>query len=256
MFCPKCGADVPEKAAYCPQCGYHFEPRQEEAFNAKTFTGINSDEVVDSVKKGNFLSRLLGILFSPTSEWKKISNEKPRVAMMIFGYLLILALVAAVSLFFGSMILMLRTPFATFGNIFALYFAKIMLFSILKFGALIGTPIIAAVIINSLCPGFGTAKNFGKVMQITTYSFTPVIVAWTMYLIPFGFISFFIHLFGLYGIIILLIGYRKVLTIPPQRQVGFFFTMAGILYGVYYVLFWTVQFIEAPYFSMSLNLLP
>jgi hypothetical protein len=263
MFCPKCGADVPAGAAFCPKCGNKFEanpttppagdsPKAEEKMDAKTFTDVKSDEVIANVKSGGFFKRVIAILFSPAKEWDKISKEKPKVPMMIFGYLLILGVVAFISIFIGTIIDVLRYPYASVDA----YFAKIMIFSILKLVSLIATPIVAALIINSLCPAFKTEKNFGKVMQLTTYSFTPLLVAWTMYLIPFGFMHYLVHLVGFYGVLILLLGFKKVLSIPANRQVGFFFAMAGILYGVYYVMYYTIQLIEVPAYNVGLNLLP
>jgi len=263
MFCPKCGADVPAGAAFCPKCGYKFDgsstppptadtPKAEEKMDAKTFTDVKSDDVIANVKSGGFFKRVISILFSPGKEWDKIAKEKPRVPMMIFGYLLILAVVAFISVFIGTIIDILRYPYASLDA----YFIKIVSFSVLKLITLIATPIIAALIINAMCPAFKTEKNFGKVMQLTTYSFTPVIVAWTMYLIPFGFVHYIVHLIGFYGILILLMGFKKVLNIPANRQVGFFFATAGILYGVYYVMYYTIKLIETPSYNMGINFLP
>ncbi len=267
MFCPKCGADVPAGAVFCPKCGYKFSetpgaapsgdaPKPEEKMDMKSFTDVKSDDVISDVKSGNLLKRIIGILFSPGKEWSKIAQEKPKVPMLIFGYLLIIGLLAFVCIFVGSLINIFRYPYVSLDLLFSTYFAKVMIFSVLKLAILIATPIISALIINSLCPGFKTEKNFGKVMQLTTYSFTPVLVAWTMYLIPFSFIYYLVHFAGLYGILILLMGFKKVLTIPAERQIGFFFTMAGILYGVYYVLYWTLQFVEGPVISLGINYLP
>jgi Yip1 domain/zinc-ribbon domain len=267
MFCPKCGADVPAGAAFCPKCGYKCEgsstppptgdaPKAEEKMDAKTFTDVKSDDVIANVKSGGFFKRVISILFSPGKEWDKIAKEKPKVPMMIFGYLLILGVVAFICIFIGTIIDILRYPYVSMDMLFSFYFVKIITFSVLKLVALIATPIVAALIINALCPAFKTEKNFGKVMQLTAYSFTPVFIAWTMYLIPFGFIHYLVHLAGLYGILILLMGFKKVLAIPANRQVGFFFAMAGILYGVYYVMYWTIQFIELPVYSMGYNYMP
>jgi hypothetical protein len=263
MFCPKCGADVPAGAAFCPKCGYKFSenpttapipdaPKAEDKMDAKTFTDVKSDEVIANVKSGGFFKRVIGILFSPGKEWDKIAQEKPKVPMLIFGYLLILGVLAFLCILFGSLI----QSFRSYQGIWGFSYFSLGVFSVLKLVILIGTPIIAALIINALCPAFKTEKNLGRIMQLTAYSFTPVLVAWTMDIIPFPFINYLIHLAGFYGVLILLMGFKKMLVIPANRQIGFFFAMAGILYGVYYVLFWTVQFFEVPYFGVGYNYLP
>jgi len=268
MFCTKCGADVSSDASFCPKCGYHFSVNSgsstppsdastpESKMDAKSFTDVKPDEVFENVKSGGLIKRVIGILFSPSKEWEIIAAEKPRIPMMIFGYSLILGVIAFVCLFIGTMIDVFRNPFVSIDVLFSVYFAKITIFSTLKLLILIGTPIIAALIINSLCQAFKTEKNFGKVFQLTTFSFTPVLIAWTMYVIPFGFVYYLVQMVGLYGIILLLLGFKKVLIIPDNKQVGFFFTMAGILFGVYYMLYWTIQFIQAPFFNMGYNYLP
>lgn len=256
MFCPKCGASVTDDAAYCPKCGYqlagHTETNNSET-KSEASTSADAAEVAKDVKSGNLFKRVFAILFSPSREWEKISKEKPRVPMMIFGYLLVLSLVAFTCIFIGSLLNLFRNPWVSFDMLFSIYFIKVSIFSFIKMLALIGSPIIAALIINSLTPSFKTEKNFGRVMQLTTYSFTPVLVAWTLYIIPFPFIDYLMQLISLYGIIILLLGFKKILTIPENKQVGFYFTMVGILYGVYYMIYWTIKFIQVPVFNIGYN---
>lgn len=245
-------------SAFCPKCGYHFvnpsgEPKSEEQTDEKCSPGTNPAEVVSRVKSGNLFKRVFAIMFSPSKEWDKIAQEKPHVPLMIFGYMLILGVIAFTCIFIGSLINIFRDPWVTIDLLFSVYFVKVTIFSMIKMLALICTPIIAALIINSLCPAFKTEKNFGKIMQITTFSFTPVFVAWTMYIIPFPFIYYLVQMLSFYGVIILLLGFKKILVIPENKQVGFFFTMVGILYGVYYMIYWTIQFIQAPIFHMGYN---
>jgi uncharacterized Zn finger protein (UPF0148 family) len=266
MFCPKCGAEFKEGAVFCHICGYNNSnpsenktpnqeppkqeapktetPNMEEKMNAKTFTDVKSEEVISNVKSGNLFKRVFAIMFSPVKEWEKVAQEKPKIPMIIFGYLLILSIVAFTAIIIGYLINWWGVPFG-----FRPSFILPVLFSTFKLVALIATPVIAAIIINMLCPAFKTEKNFGKALQLTAYSFTPVYVAMTICWIPGLFIDFIVNLIGLYGVLILLLGYKKIFNIPTQRQVGFFFTMAGILYGVYYLLYLTVYIIQMPFWG-------
>ncbi len=268
MQCPKCHAEVKEGAAFCHVCGskldtppvsspYGESPRtenskSEEKIDAKTFTDVKSDEVIAGVKSGNLFKRVFAILFSPVKEWEKISKEKSKPALIIFGYLLILGVVAFTVIILGDIIRYFR-----YGYIDGAYVFRLGIFGVLKLIALVATPVIAAVIINSISKAFQVQRDFGKMLQLTAYSFTPVFVAWTMYLIPVVFIAHLVHVVGLYGILLFLLGFKKVLSIPPQRQVGFFFAAAGILYGVYYVMYWTIHFFQTPFWmGMNINPMP
>jgi hypothetical protein len=265
MQCPKCNAELKEGAVFCHVCGFKLPeapqadspypknpqseaPKSDEKIDAKTFTDVKSDEVIANVKSGNLFKRIFAILFAPSKEWTKIAAEKPKVALIIFGYLLILGLVALSAKFLGHVLLVFRYGDFAGGSIMA-----VGVFSVIRFAFLIATPVIAALIINAIAPAFKVEKNFGKMLQLTAYSFTPVFISWTLFLIPAGPIYHLVQLLGLYGILILLLGYKKILVIPANKQVGYFFTMAGILYGVYYVLYWTVELGQTPFLNFGYN---
>jgi hypothetical protein len=259
MFCPKCNVTLNEGDKFCHACGFPIaetkqvtapleeHQNQEQKVNAATFTGVKSDEVIANVKSGNFFRRMLYILINPGSEWNRIAKEKPRVAMMIFSYLLILGIIAFVAVFFGDLFDRLRYGI----DYHDMYIVSI--YNVIRILGLISSPIIAAIIINAICPSFRIEKNFGKVMQLTCFSFTPVLILWTMYLIPFPFITYIVHILSLYGILIFFMGYKKILNPPRETQIGFFFASVGILYGVYYCLYYTIQFLSPLFWRSGIS---
>jgi hypothetical protein len=249
MLCPKCNTILNEGDKFCHACGVHIpetdndpssqkEPSQpEEEVNIHTFTAVKPDEVISSVKSGNIFKRMIYILIRPAKEWSLISKEKPRVALMIFGYLLILGIVAFISMFFGYIILNF-----IYKGINPAQTIVLSAYCLTRVVALIISPIIAAIIINAMIPSFKMNKNFGKVMQLTCFSFTPVLFSWTLFLIPFDlFNSVLVHIVSFYSVFLFLLGYRKVLNPPNNKRAGFFFASIAIFYGVYYLLFYTVQ---------------
>jgi uncharacterized Zn finger protein (UPF0148 family) len=277
MFCPKCGAEFKEGAVFCHVCGYKTgessenktpnqeppkqeapkteTPNMEEKMNTKTFTDVKSDEVIANVKSGSLFKRVFAIMFSPVKEWDKVAQEKPKIPMIIFGYLLILSIVAFTAIIIGDSISWWGAGRYGYRPSFILP----VFLSLVKLVVLIATPVIAAIIINLICPAFKIEKSFGKLLQLTAYSFTPVYISMTISWIPGTFIDFLVNLIGLYGVLILLLGYKKVLTIPTQKQVGFFFTAAGILYGVYYLLYLTIYIVQMPFWGVGYgyhNMLP
>ncbi len=255
FICPQCGATFKEGAKFCHICGYKVpeepsqpaeEPEQEnpepeqksepidDHFDVETFTDVKSDEVFSAVKSGNIFKRAINIMFKPRQEWEAVALEKPRIPMLILGYALIFSIIPLVALminnsFFGSIRFGFHFSFA--GTIYGLFHG--LLFMLAAMAAII----VSAVIINALAPAFKTEKNLGRSMQLTAYSFTPMFFAAVFYIIPF--MSFAVSLVGLYGIFLVLMGQPIVMKSPKNTQIGYFFTSIGILYGIFFTLFWT-----------------
>lgn len=235
MICPKCKAEVNDDAKVCQVCGYKFQESADEKIDAKTFTDVNANEVITSVKSGNLLKKIIGLLFKPKAQWNKIAKEKPKVAMILFGFILILSLLAATCNFLSAVI---RN--SLYGFNFLEVFDFSFKYSVINLLILIASPIIAAIIVNLLFPVFKTEKKFGRALQLMAYSFTPVYVSWTLYLIPFV-NSYIVYFLGLYGILLIWFGVSKAMGTQKSYKVGLFFTSAGILYGVYFILILLVK---------------
>jgi hypothetical protein len=247
LICPQCQTPLKEGAKFCHVCGYKIPeqepPSQDTAkdknIDIKDFTDVKPAEVFNAVKSGNIFTRAINIMFKPNTEWETVALEKPKVPMLIFGYSLILAIIPITSLILGYGLIGRRTHL-NFGFIdetiwqrsFGTGFLEAFVFILAAFTAII----VGAVVINALAPAFKTEKNFGRAMQLTTYSFTPVFVAGTFFIVPF--LSIIAHLAGLYGIFILLMGLPVVMKTPKNNQIGYFFASIGALYGIYYSIKW------------------
>lgn len=240
IVCPQCKATLKEGALFCHVCGYKMPeeptPSQDSAedknIDVKYFTDVKPDEVITAVKSGNIFKRAINIMFKPKSEWEVVANEKPKVPMLIFGYSLILVLIPVISLILGYGLIGSKIT-AIWDNSFGAGFIKASIFFIAAFTAIIG----GAVVINALAPAFKTEKNFGRAMQLITYSFTPVFFAGALFILPL--ISFLAHLAGLYGIFVLLMGLPIIMKTPKNHQIGYFFTSIGVLFGIFYTVKWT-----------------
>lgn len=260
MFhCPQCGAAFKEGAKFCHICGYKVpeEPVQEtqepilepipenpetkqssepdnENINMDTFTDVKSDEVFGAVKSGNIFKRAINIMFKPRQEWEAVSREEPRIPMLIMGYALIFSLIPLLALvvnnsFWGS--IRFGIHFTLSGTIFGFFEGLMFMVSALA------TIIVTAVIINALAPAFKTEKNLGRAMQLTTYSFTPMFFGAAFYFIPY--MSFLVSLVGLYGVFLVLMGQPVIMKTPKNTQIGYFFATIGILYGIFFTIYWT-----------------
>ncbi len=243
LICPQCQAIMKEGALFCHVCGYKMQDsntqnqdsEDDKNIDMKDFTDIKPDEVLSAVKSGNIFKRAINIMLKPKIEWEVVAKERPSVPLMIFGYTLIFSLISATFLLIGYGLVGRRIGFI-FGSIwqrsFGIGFLEAFVFILAAFSAII----VGAVVINALAPAFKTEKNFGRAMQLTTYSFTPMFFASVFFVLPL--LSFLVYLAGLYGIFILLIGLPIALKTPKNTQIGYFFTSIGVMYGVFFSVKW------------------
>jgi len=243
IICPQCKATLKEGAKFCHVCGYKMpeettqsqDTAENKNIDMKDFTDVKPGEVLSAVKSGNIFKRAINIMLKPKSEWEVVAKEKPSVPMMIFGYSLIFSLISATLLIIGYGLVGRRISFI-FGSMwqrsFGIGFLEAFVFMLAALSAII----VGAVVINALAPAFRTEKNFGRAMQLTTYSFTPMFFASIFFVLPL--LSFLVYLAGLYGIFILLIGLPIVLKTPKNTQIGYFFTSIGVMYGIFFSIKW------------------
>lgn len=235
MICPKCNAQVEDDRKTCPECGHSLGTPENDAQPGRTEKEPEPD-MMTRIRRSHFVKRVFNILFKSVAEWKLIAATKPRIGFMIFGYLLILAIIIFPALFFGYVLDLLREGI-NYREMFVL-----SLYCLLRLFGLILFPIIAAVVINALRPSFGVGGSFGRTLQLTVYSATPVFLSWALFLLPFAlFYNALIHIISLYAILLLVNGYRKVLAVPGHKRIGFLFTVLGIFYATYYIFFYVTQ---------------
>ncbi len=264
--CPQCGISLPQGAKFCHVCGCKIpevpnpntdiNPNESQSandndFNVKDFTDIKSDEVIFGIKSGNIFKRAINIMFKPKSEWDAVAKETPRIPMLIFGYALIFSIITVVSMLIGYGLVGRRFHSIFGGFTWHRDFYSGTIESIVFILGAFTAIIVGALIINILAPAFKSEKNFGRALQLTTYSFTPVFFAGALYVLPF--LSVLANLTGLYGIFVLLMGLPVMMKTPKNSQIGYFFASAGILFGIYYTVTWTTSAILFAIFSAIIS---
>ena len=245
LICPQCGATFREGAKFCHVCGYkipesNMDGQQSQSappdpMNIHTYSEVKIDELVQGVKSGNIFKRAFAIMFQPAKEWKIVSTEKPVVPALIFGYSLIFALIPLVTIFVGYGLVGHRVSFG-FGTMWVTNLTMGVSFGFIFVLSALAAIIAGAVIISSIAPAFKSEKDFGRALQLTAYSFTPMYFAAIFYLLPN--LWFLVYLAGLYGVFIVLTGLPNVLKVPKAYLIGYFFTSIGILYGLFFTVQW------------------
>jgi len=259
MLCPKCNAVLNDSYKFCHDCGFRVqdislkesihtenpneEPLQttipgnekEEAFSSAS-SDVKQEQTASYVKSRNTFTRMKNILVRPKSEWDVIDREKPKVLRLIFGHLLILSVIPFVSAFIGYWLIGRPVNDRWYRDYHYGLSSGLACF-LISFIA----PVIAAIIINNICPKYNIAKGFKLIMRLTAYSLTPMIIANAFFLIPY--FRFMAFVLGLYGIIIIWFGTIKIMRTSKEKHLVFFFACCGIILGVYYVIYLAAKII-------------
>ena len=248
--CPKCNAFVALGTNFCPFCGYEFAPQnsaqpesntsepevqEPETINVETFADVNASEVFEEVHKGNIFQRAINIIIKPRTEWEKIATEKPKIPMLLLGYCLVFALIPFLSLILNRIF----SFHYNFVYTFISGFFSGLIYAISALAAVI----ISAVFINKFARPFHSESTLGKAMQLTVYSFTPMLITPILYTIPYG--GYLVFPLGLYGIFLLLFGQPILMKVPKNYQIAYFFTSMGLLFGSFFIIYYTTHFVFA-----------
>lgn len=246
--CPKCNAFVAQGTNFCPFCGYEFahensaqpesnaseaEVQEPETLNVQTFADVNASEVFEEVHTGNIFRRAINIIVKPRVEWEKITTEKPKIPMLLFGYCLVFSLIPFLSLILNRIF----SHHYNFVYTFIEGFFSGLVYAISAMAAVI----ISAVFINKFATPFHSESTLGKAMQLTVYSFTPMLISPILYTIPYG--RYLVFPLGLYGIILLLFGQPILMKVPKNYQIAYFFTSMGLLFGSFFIIHYTTNLV-------------
>ena len=165
----------------------------------------------------NIVERVTNILVRPKDEWVAIEKEETSIKELLVGYLLILALIPAISnliayWFIGYRVAYVGTVSGGFG-----YGIRQ---AILGFVSPVVAAFVAAFIINALAEKFNSVKDSRRAMQLVVYSYTPGLIAGVFVLIP-G-LRFVSGLAALYGLYILYLGLVPIMKTPADKVTSYF----------------------------------
>ena len=186
-----------------------------------------------SSAQSGLLARVKGILLSPRSEWAVVAGEQTSAGALVTGYVLPLAVVAAVISFIRMSVVGVSLPFG--GAIRMPFSAGLMQAVLTCVMAVVGVGLVA-LIINLLAPTFGGTRDTRHALQTAAYSLTAAFLGSLLALLPLG--TLLSLLAGVYGIYTLYLGLPVVMRSKPDKAGGYTAAvvvctiLVGVLLGV------------------------
>jgi len=174
---------------------------------------------VPDTNQGNkmeLFERVKAIMFNPKEEWIIIEDENTPLVKVFVGYLLILALIPAVAIFFNfwwnwhsaysEAIAKISGNYPNIAEITARIKAqypfdpKLGIINAVKMLVIIlGGAYISAAVINAFSDQYGSSKDLNRTFSLVAYSLTPMCVAGILYIYsPLSSIVQYVGLYGLY----------------------------------------------------------
>jgi hypothetical protein len=172
----------------------------------------------------NIVERAKQIILKPKDEWVVIDQETTSVQELVTKYLIPLALIPAIASFIG---------YAFMSKIHG--FGMGIGYGIVNFVVFIGGALISAWILDALAPSFGSSRDYRKAMQLVTYSYTPMIVAAVVLLIPS--LGWIMMLAGIYSLYVLYLGFKPMMKTPDDKVSIYFIVSLVVMVVVYLILY-------------------
>lgn len=174
------------------------------------------------------LSHLIGILFSPSEEWKKIHDAQCSIGKCYCSYVFIMAAIAPVCGYFGT------TRFGweigareavklspDSALVIAIAYYLVMLVGVFSMGAMI----------HWMSKTYGSAQDLSRSVRLAAYTATPMFLVGFVELLPILWLNFVIGLPALaYSVKLLYTGLPIMMEVDEDR--GFLFSSAVLAVGM------------------------
>lgn len=263
MNCPKCNKPVPANARFCGSCGQQIEapsaasqapqtpPPQTPAMAAAAggasaavsgaAAATSKAWAAAAASAPGLLSRVKNIVLSPKAEWPVIAPEPTTAAQLFVGYVMPLAVLAALIGFLRMSVLGVNSAF---GTSFRMPIASGLTYTVMMFVSALFGVFVVGLIINALAGTFSGAKDQRQALKVSAYSLTPAMLSSVLALSPI--LPTLLQLLaGLYGIYVLYLGLPVLMQSPKEKAFGYTASVVicTILVGIVFAVLSTVAHI-------------
>lgn len=174
------------------------------------------------------LSHLIGILFNPAEEWKKIRDVECTIGKCYCGYVFIMAAIAPISGYFGTTLfgweigareaVKLSHESAL---VIAIAYYFVMLVGVFSMG----------LMIQWMAKTYGSEQNLSRCVRLAAFTATPLFLVGIVELFPILWLNFVIGLPALaYSVKLLYTGVPIMMEIDDER--GFLFSSSILAVGM------------------------
>jgi hypothetical protein len=178
----------------------------------------------------NLVERAKNVLFSPASEWETIKSETVTNNELFTKYALILAAIPAIAGLIG---------YSVFGISFGLGritlgFGTTLVWAILTYVLSLVSVYVIGWIIDILAPSFGSTKDLNASLKVAVYSYTATWVGGIFHILPY--LSILAALAGIYSLVLLYMGLKRVKTVPDDKMLGYFIVVIVVAIVLYFII--------------------
>jgi hypothetical protein len=185
------------------------------------------------------VSRIKGILLSPSQEWEVISGEAATIPDLYKGYIVILAAIGPIASIIGLSIVGASLPFV---GSFRVPITTSVISAVVNYVLTLAGVYVLALIIDALAPTFGGEKNINQAFKVATYSYIPGWLVGIFTIVPaLGVLG----ILGLYGLYLLFLGLPLLMKSPQEKSLGY--TIAVIVAAV--VIFMVIGMVSHAFIS-------
>jgi len=231
MNCPKCNQSVPANARFCGSCGQQIEATASPVppIAPSAMLGAHATAAASSAgaaastawaaappSASGLLSRVKNIVLSPNTEWPVIAAENTTVPQLYLGYVVPLALLAALMGFLRMSVL----GRSAFGYNFRMPISSGLTYTLTMFVSALFGVFVVGLIINALAPTFSGMRDQRQALKVAAYSLTPAMLSSVLALSPIW-ATLLQLLAGLYGIYVLYLGLPVLMQSPKEKAFGY-----------------------------------
>ena len=230
MNCPKCNNPVPANARFCGGCGQQIEAPANSQAATSAMLGAHATAAAGGASAAasngwsaaasstpGLLSRLKNIVLSPKTEWPVIAPEPTTVAQLYVGYVVPLALLAALMGFLRMSVLGVNSAF---GTSFRMPISSGLTYTLTMFVSALFGVFVVGLIISVLAPTFAGRRDQRQALKVAAYSLTPALLSSVLALSPVW-ATLLQLLAGFYGIYVLFLGLPVLMQSPQEKAFGY-----------------------------------
>jgi len=178
----------------------------------------------------NLVDRAKNIMLNPKQEWEVVKAESITTQELYTKYAVILAAIPAIAGFIGYTLFGLSWGFGTI----KLPVGTSLTWAVVTYITSLLGVFILSFIADALAPSFGSNKDMNASTKVVVFAYTPAWVAGIFYIFPS--LGFIVALAGIYGLILMYMGFQKVKDVPQDKMTVYFIVIIIAAIVVYFIM--------------------